>query len=331
MSMIVDEKGKPRLGIFNERITDVNYAKYSLETPMGTRIPDFLKKYAANQFCFTGITNSDFMSGIAVIDLKYAANAFFYTYLRKEKRLFEIEKTSLPLKSCIYISNNPSDPSFYFRSGNLVIECSNSEIIAESSEMKIEALLDSSGTSPLRICTRTGYRGWVYTEKTSPVNIKGTLEIPGIKYRLESPESLAIIDWTSGYMRRHTYWNWAATAFMLGNGSRLGLNLSSGVNDTGWNENAFWIDGKMTRSGSSIFEFDSGDLMKPWKIYSENGNIDLEFIPEASRSEKKQAIIAASRFTQLTGIFNGILRTPEGQETRLSGVPGWTEDHYAKW
>lgn len=43
MSMIVDGKGKPRLGILNERVTDVNYANYSLETPMGTRIPDFLK------------------------------------------------------------------------------------------------------------------------------------------------------------------------------------------------------------------------------------------------------------------------------------------------
>ncbi len=333
MSLIVDSKGRPLLGIHSGSISRVNCEDYPLETPMGIKIPKFLRKYAVNQFCFTGIINAGFMAGIAVIDLKYASNAFFYVYLREEKRLIEVKKTYLPLKSCIYISDNPSDPEFYFRSRELSIEFSGRRIKAEARDMKLYAVLDFSGTSPLRLCTRAGYRGWVYTEKTSPVNIRGLLELDAEdrKFSLESPESLAVMDWTSGYMKRHTYWNWASTAFMLENGKKIGLNLSWGVNETGWNENIFWIDGKMTRCGSSIFEFDSDDLMKPWKIYSENGAVDLEFIPEASRSEKKQAVIAASRFTQLSGVFNGTLTTEEGEKLILSGVPGWAEDHYAKW
>lgn len=331
MSKIIDTKGVPRLGVFHDMITDVNYVDYDLESPMGIRVPRFVRKLMANQFCFIGFISRDIMAGLAVVDLKIASNAFFYVYFRKEKKLVEVKKTGLPFKSCVSISNNPSSPVFHFRSGSLNLGFSDKRIKADGGGMKLDALLDNTETSPLRICTKAGYRGWVYTEKTSPLNINGTLEANGEIYRLESPETLALMDWTSGYMRRHTCWNWASTAFALQGGEKIGLNLSWGVNETGWTENAFWINGRMIRCSNSIFEFDRDDLMKPWKIYTEDGRIDLCFIPEATRSEKIQAFVAASRFTQLSGVFKGVLKTDEGQRIVLDEIPGWTEDHYAKW
>jgi len=331
MSKIIDEMGLPRLGIFDEKITDVNYADYDFETSLGFKLPRFIRKIAANQFCFIGIISKEIMAGLAVVDLKYASSAFFYACSRNDKKIIEIKKTGIPLKTDISISSDPSDPAFCFISDTLSIEFSNSRVLVKSEKIKLDAILDFSDISPLRLCTRAGYRGWVYTEKSTPLNIKGTLDIQGRKILLESPETLALMDWTSGYMRRHTCWNWASTASQLADGRKLGLNLSWGVNETGWTENAFWLDDKMIRCSNSIFVFNRDDLMKPWKIYSEDGKIDLEFIPEAIRSEKIWALVAASRFTQLAGLFNGVLRTADGEEIFLGGIPGWTEDHYAKW
>lgn len=331
MSKIIDYKGVPRLGVFSDKITDVNYEDYDLETPMGFPVPRFIRKYKANQFCFIGLINRDFMAGLAVIDLKIASSAFFYVYLREKNSLIEIKKTGLPLRSCVSISNNPSDPAFYFRSASLNIDFSDFRIKAEGEDLKLDAKIDPSVSSPLRICTKAGYRGWVYTEKSTPLEISGVLEAGGGAYAVNSPETLALMDWTCGYMRRQTCWNWASTAFALKSGEKIGLNLSWGVNETGWTENAFWIDGKMTRCSNSIFEFDKNDLMKPWKIYTEDGKIDLEFLPSASRSEKINAVVAASRFTQLSGTFEGCLKNCNGLRIELKDVPGWTEDHYAKW
>lgn len=331
MSRIINEKGLPQLGIFNEEITDVNYADYFLETALGFKVPRFIRKFLANQFCFIGIISSEIMAGLAVVDLKYASNAFFYVYSKKNKKFVEVKKIGIPLLTSVFISSDPANPLFHFKSDSLSMEFSNYRIKANSDRIKLDAVLDPSGTSPLRICTKAGYRGWVYTEKTTPLGITGVIDIDGKEILLESPETLALMDWTCGYMRRHTCWNWASTACRLGDDRQLGLNLSWGVNETGWTENAFWLDGKMTRCSNSIFIFDRDDLMKPWKIYSEDGKIDLDFVPEATRSEKLWALVAASRFTQLSGVFNGVLRTSEGDKIILKDIPGWTEDHFAKW
>ena len=67
---------------------------------------------------------------------------------------------------------------------------------------------------------------------------------------MKSPDYQALIDWTAGYMRRHTYWNWTATACRLPDGRILGLNLSCGVNETSFTESYFLLDGQMTKVDS---------------------------------------------------------------------------------
>ncbi len=171
----------------------------------------------------------------------------------------------------------------------------------------------------------------MFTEKTSPVKISGTIEYDGKKVDLSSPEYMALIDWSAGFMRRRTCWNWAAIASTLPDGRSIGLNLASGVNETGFTENAFWIDGKMIKTDTIDFRFDPDDLMKQWEVSSYDKKLDLVFKPETYREEKINAVLIGSRFTQLMGTFDGHVVTDEGERIEFTGVPGWTEDHYAKW
>jgi hypothetical protein len=139
------------------------------------------------------------------------------------------------------------------------------------------------------------------------------------------------MDWTAGFMRRHTFWNWAATAFTLPDGRSFGLNLSCGVNETGFTENAFWLDGILTKVDTVHFDFKSRNLYEPWHIVSYDQKVDLIFYPKAHRGESVNALFVKSKFSQLMGTFSGALRTGGGETIVLEACPGWAEDHYAKW
>lgn len=329
MTTLVKPDGKIEFGICEKAISDVNHMDYDLETPMGSKVSGLMKRLRFNQFNFIGIMGPEIMAGFAVIDLKSVSNGFFYIYDRKSGELFETKKLASTFKASI--KPDPSNMDSSFKSSGLTINIKGGRLSAKGRGISLDARLDFDNTQPLRICTRAGYRGWVYTEKTSPVKISGNITYNGKILNISSPDYMALVDWSAGFMRRNTYWNWASIACTLPDNRSLGLNLASGVNETGFTENAFWIDGKMIKTDTVHFQFDSNDLMGKWQINSFDKKIDLEFTPENYREEKTNALLLASRFTQLMGTFNGTFTTDEGEKISVSNVPGWTEDHYAKW
>jgi hypothetical protein len=328
MGTLIDDQGRIRWGIYDEPIERVNYLDYDLQTPMGLRLPKFLKRLLVNQFHFIGIMGPDIIGGLAVVDLKYLANGFFYLYDRRSKHMYESKALAV---SGVNIRPTPEQPQSSFSWGSLKVSINSSHVSAKGKKISLDLDLDASGTKPLRICTRAGYRGWVYTQKTSPVHLRGSVNVPDRQIEVSSPATMALMDWTCGYMRRKTCWNWAASAASLPDGRSLGLNLSCGVNETSFTENAFWINGEMTKVDTVNYIFDAHDLMKPWIITSFDKKVNLAFHPEASRGEKINTGFAASRFTQLIGMFEGSLTTDSGEIIQIKNCPGFAEDHYAKW
>ena len=328
MEALINDQGRIRWGIYDEPIQCVNYLDYDLQTPMGLTLPKSLKRILANQFHFIGIMGPEIIGGLAVVDLKYLANGFFYLYDRQARRMYEATALSVSGAS---IKPTPEQPLSTFSSGGLTIDINSSRVSAQGKGISLTLDLDTQATKPLRICTRAGYRGWVYTQKTSPVLVRGSAKVGDRQIEVSSPATMALMDWTCGYMRRKTCWNWAASAATLPDSRSFGLNLSCGVNETSFTENAFWIDGAMTKVDTVNYIFDAHDLMKPWLITSFDKKVDLAFHPEASRGEKINTGFVASRFTQLIGMFEGTLTTDSGEMIRIKDCPGFAEDHYAKW
>ncbi|MBU0992484.1 MAG: DUF2804 domain-containing protein [Proteobacteria bacterium] len=327
---LINPDGKITFGMYADPVLSLNYMDFDLKTPRGLKIPLCLKKIKFNQFHFVGITGPDLMVGLAIVDLKYATNGFFYVYDIKNAIIEETKKTTLPNKH-IYISPSPENPESKFKAKGLAISITGNKVYAEGNGIAIDAAIGSTHTTPLRLCTRSGYNGWTYTQKTSPIKISGFIQFKGHKIPISSPSSMAIMDWTGGFMRRDTFWNWAASATTLSDGRNLGFNLACGTNETGFNENAFWIDGAMTTTGSVNFIFNENDMHAPWHIQSNDGKVALIFIPETHRAENINAFLVASKFTQLMGKFAGSLKTNSNEIITLKNCPGWAEDHYAKW
>ncbi len=329
MTKLINNNGRIDFGVYDNIISDINYMDYNLEKPMGRKINGIFKKIRFNQFNFIGIIGPELMAGFAIVRFKGLSNGFFYVFDRKTNKLFETKKIGTGFNASI--NTNPSRLDSHFNFPGMKINLKDNKVSADGKNIHIVATLGSEHKEPLRVCTRAGYRGWVFTEKTSPLSINGTLKYDDKSIDLSSPEYMALIDWSAGYMRRNTCWNWAAIASMLPDGRSIGLNLASGVNETGFTENAFWINGKMIKIDTINFRFDPDNLMQNWEITSFDKKLNLVFTPENFREERTNAIVIGSRFTQLMGSFEGCVITDEGESILIKDVPGWTEDHYAKW
>jgi len=138
-------------------------------------------------------------------------------------------------------------------------------------------------------------------------------------------------DFTAGFLRRDTFWNWVCITGKDETGKLIGLNLSNGVNETGASENVIWIDGKRQAAGLFNFEYDADDLTKDWLITSDNKGSELKFTSEGCYSAFNDEIECGFDFHQLFGRFNGHLTLQNGDCISITNLPGFCERQYAIW
>jgi hypothetical protein len=330
MNNLVQADGTIRFGFFDQPVDLINYRDYALKTHMGRRVPDLFKRILFNQFIFIGMIGPEYIVGLAVVDLKYLSNGFFYVFDRQHRTLVETSRLTPP-GSGTFIDPRPDRVRAGFRQAGFSVNLEDGRINARSKRAELRGRLDLDSSHPVRICTRAGYRGWVYKQSTTPVAFEGQLTFGGKQLDLASPNYQALIDWTAGYMRRQTYWNWTATAARLPDGRILGLNLSCGVNETSFTESYFLLDGQMTKVDSVYFEFSETNPHRPWRITSFDGKVELTFKPDGKRGENVNTLLVQSKFNQFLGALDGRLITDQGETLHLSHCPAWAEDHYAKW
>jgi len=334
---LINVDGQPSFGLFPEGINDINHMDYDLRNAMDRKLGKLSKHLKFNQFQFVAITSPELIVGIAIVDLKFASNCFVYAYEPKTQRFEEFSFIQpLAINTKIGLKPNNSDASF--RKGQNKINITATETprlrtvsVVLKSGFKVDAVIDeSTNFNPLSVCARAGYTGWVYTQKATALVCHGSVEWGDKKYNIESIGALASVDWSAGYMRRETSWNWGSLSCQLPDGRRLGFNLAAGVNETGFTENGLWLEGKLHKVDMVDFQFNRFNAEQAWLLRSNDGIINLRFEPAGQRKEKVNLIFAASNFTQHFGRFFGDI-TVNGETINLDGDWGFTEDHYAKW
>ena len=92
-----------------------------------------------------------------------------------------------------------------------------------------------------------------------------------------------------------------------------------------------WLDGKVADLANVHFHYDPGNIMAPWRIYTDDGTVELEFQPLGERVEDLDLKLIVSRFHQPFGRFRGTLRGAGGEVHELDDVFGVTEEHFARW
>jgi hypothetical protein len=112
-------------------------------------------------------------------------------------------------------------------------------LVVDAGTIAIDAVFDEERPTmePMRLCTRAGATGWVYARKTAGLGMRGTLRWDDRRYDLAEIGIHGHHDWSAGFMRRETFWNWGCLAGRTADGRSAGLNVSCGVNETSVTEN----------------------------------------------------------------------------------------------
>jgi hypothetical protein len=267
-----------------------------------------------------------------VADLGWAATAWAYVFDRGAKKLL-VDSSFMGVPKVTHRVAQSAGPgactTFQGLGASLRIErpagSSEWRVLGQGPQgFSLDATLDAAAAPPTLLAIAPIEGGVANaTHKTVNLMARGQVRAAGQAFDLEG--HFGGLDHTSGLLARDTSWRWASAA-----GSRVGLNLVEGFN--GPVENAVWIDGKLHPVGEAVFEFDKADHLRPWRVTTRNGTVDLTFTPEGARREDKQLYVAQSWYVQPVGTFSGTVRAAPGAAAiEVNGLPGVTEDHVAKW
>lgn len=332
---LVDERGRVAFGLSERPVDVVNALDFDLRSPFGRRRAPWRRRFAHKRFQYFGGIAEDVVFGCALADMRFVGLVFVYVWLPRERRMRLERSFRLPLARGLALGDSPTDGDSVFRQGGAEVRMEYRPDgkrlhVALGDDLAIDAhLADGPPYRPLAICTQAGKTGWVYAQKTAGVAVTGRLRAAGLDVDLGAAGCFGHHDFSSGFMRRETVWNWACLSGRTAAGARVGLNLSCGVNETSWTENCLWVDDALVKVDFARFAFDRDDLHAPWRVESADGAVRLEFTPAGEHRERLSLGVVANDFHQLFGRFRGELVA--AGRTHAIDCLGFVEDQWARW
>ncbi|MCG9711952.1 DUF2804 domain-containing protein [Shewanella insulae] len=332
---LISSSGQVQYGHFDGPVKSFGLEHFRYTNVMDKPASHLARHFHFKQFQFVSVVTPRYVIGVAIADIRYAGTGFCYLYDIKANRL--VETTWLkPLAMGCQLADSPWAGRAQLGSGKgrVTIEIVEGiwQLNIDTAQIKAELLLTPMPLSlPMAMCNPTGYSGWTYTQKHNGLKVGGSLTIHHEPQPLN--RALAGYDFSAGYMRRETSWRWASINGYRGD-DLLGLNLAAGVNETGCNENVFWINGERHLLGPVHFAFSRAPASQDdasWQISSQDGRVALNFRPLNRRQERLNLWLLKSNFRQYLGYFDGEIRDGLGRTHRIDNLLGLTEDHFARW
>ncbi|MFP4474049.1 MAG: DUF2804 domain-containing protein [Desulfatibacillaceae bacterium] len=339
MYRIVGKNNRINYGVVDEPV-DFNIQDFKVLDFFGKEFGPLRRRLPLHAFNFIGIMSPQFIIGLAAVDLTYMHVVFAYLYHFTDGLLFDYQ-TKGPLTRGLRFPKNPDEYDIFYKKRGTRLHIGKShmrhhlEIEAAFSErffVGIEAEYGLSTHNPLRVVNPSEPYRWTFTEKCAPI-VPRTIEVFLEKdaVRFDRERTTLLYDWSGGFLRRETNWYWSALSGILDDGTPVGANFAALTNETFFSENAYWIGHQRHRVPRCVFDFDPADLYAPWRIWDENGLVDLTFTPGGERREKINALVLKSNFRQFYGSYDGTLTAADGTKKALEKVHGLAEFHRAVW
>lgn len=152
-----------------------------------------------------------------------------------------------------------------------------------------------------------------YNEKKNCIKAKGYYLFDSKKVEFSDIDTRAILDWGRGVWTYKNTWYWSGLSTVRDN-KEIGFNLGYGFGDTSAaSENMLFYDGKAYKLNDIEFIIPKDnkgkyEYLKPWKIKSSDGMVDLDFVPILDRSDNTNLLILKSLQHQVFGVFNGVIK-----------------------
>nr|WP_295080084.1 DUF2804 domain-containing protein [uncultured Roseateles sp.] len=324
-SVVAD--GAPASGRYAGRIAQVDWR--GLRAPF--KRSALWRRFHHKRWQYLGLGNEAVFIGLAIVDVGWTCTAFAYVFDRKNKRLLaDWSQDGLPGLQC-QLSDAPvtgalawfQGPSTQLSFEHSAPDCM--QVKVKTSALTLQVEMDLSATAPWLLAVGSIGAGGVAhaTQKSSALPVRGQVQVQGQTLQLD--DAWASIDSSNGLLARHTEWRWACA-----HRPDVGFNLQNGY--FGGNENSLWLNGGLIPLGAAHFEFDAQQPLKPWRVSTADGLLDLRFSPEGARQQNRNLLIAASRYIQPIGTFSGWVKpAADAAPYAVSDLLGVTEDHRSTW
>jgi hypothetical protein len=179
-------------------------------------------------------------------------------------------------------------------------------------------------------------RQFQFTSKHQARPARGSLTIGDRTSELggDAGEAWGVLDVGRGRWPYSTQWNWGGGAGRADDGSTV-VGLQFGAKwtaGTGFTENGVIVDGRVTKVGEELtWDYDWTHPMRPWRVHSADGTLDVTLSPTHDRHTKVDALVLRTEVHQVFGTWAGHVTTDEGRRVSFDGLLGFAEESRSRW
>jgi len=299
---------------------------------------NFMRKKKWNYWCIYG---EEILFSATISHLDYATVCFVYMLNFETQRFYE-KTIVVPFTRQLKLSDEVLD-TCHFHHNDMSIQIDyqhhNTRLQVDVGDFDGEALhalftIQHPETyDSLNVVIPWNRQTFQFTGKHLSLPTSGTVKIGNRQFEFEPEYSFAVLDYGRGVWPRESSWNWAM-ASQRSLGRSIGLNFGGKWTDgTGMTENAFFVNGKMTKIHEDVlFHYNRENYKEPWLIHTKfSDDVKLTFTPFFERTSISDMKLVKSEVHQLFGYYNGYVRHPDGKKVKILQVLGAIEEHYAKW
>lgn len=300
-----------------------------------------LQRFRIKRWDYYGVTTPTHYYSFTLADLGYAGQVFAYV-VDFGQRTFHEETLTIPLGRGILLPRNSTAGASRYQGAKarMLFEAGAEErhiavdwpaFGGHGLSADIRLALPAAHES-MTIVIPIGHNRFYYNRKVNCMPATGWIGVGGERVELDPARALGNLDWGRGVWEYKSFWVWASASGFLPDGRRVGLNMGCGFGDTSAaTENALILEGRIHKLGRVDFTYDPHDFMRPWRMASADGRLDLVFTPFLDRTAATNLLVITSEVHQMFGRYSGSVRSDDGEEIRLDGLIGFAEEHHAHW
>lgn len=305
---LIQANGQPRYGRFNALPQSINIDQFIFKTPHGKTLKGWRKQLKFKKFKFCSIQHQHYSIGLAIADIAWAGHGLVYIYDHREQQVMQWNSLQIlarnttvdeqPYYNQSYLTKSPFHLHIQHANGVRYLQ------VTKHDEIKLQARIFCAGTDALSMCSPTGVNGWTYTQKLGSLAVEGFFVNREQQHISFDAKTLAALDDTCGFLVPESAWHWLSFNFWDVDGTRIGLNLASKVNQDYGNENALWVNGVLYPISDVLFVQLGQNC---WSVRSQDLSLDLELTTGWRHYENINLRLVGSQFSQWQSRVSGTI------------------------
>lgn len=338
---MVEENRSIHIGTYSTPFRNANI----LDAPLyAFPAPVFWKNFRLKEWQHYGIITPSHYFGFVIFDAKFTGVSFFYAYDRQKNTRFEHVRQGggkdLRVAAQVYNDACRFDaPGYRIRFENKLDEGYHRIVMDIEGDNRRPAVRgdmtvyeDLSVVEPLVQVSPITARRPLYTHKAA-LPASGSIRLGSEEITLQRDTCITLLDEQKTYYPYSSFWKWSTAAGFTDHGKIMAFNVCQNMiaDDEDHNENCFWNDGKIHCLKAARFEF--GDVLKPWKVKTTGGDLDLTFVPQGERAKRLSQAggLIFSDFHQPFGLYSGSFTDAFGVKHPIRDFFGLAEHHVTRY